>query len=341
MLHGTCFAHIVWLLTESIVEFGWSSNRAMDQTKCPHRPKTIKRDRKLLNEDEVFTQNAWDDTEWTDEMYREAEKRVEEQRRASNLYGKDIEEQESNVTNKWNEFYAMHEDKFFKDRKWIFSEFPELLQAITEQDHEARDISSCNILEVGCGVGNAVVHILNCNTRSNLSVYCCDLSDIAIDTLKKRDFYLQQSDKVFAFQADACKDFESKIKPMIQPKSLDFIMLIFTLSAFKPELMKPTIRNLATLLKPGGMILFRDYAQYDLTQLRFKGNSLLRDNYYIRSDGTTSYFFTKEFVKDLFTGPDSSLVEIELKLDNRLLVNRLKGIKMCRCWLQGKYQMAA
>jgi tRNAThr (cytosine32-N3)-methyltransferase len=115
-------------------------------------------------------------------------------------------------------------------------------------------------------------------------------------------------------------------------------MLIFTLSAFKPELMKQAIQNLATLLKPGGMILFRDYAKYDLTQLRFKNNALLRDNYYIRSDGTTSYFFTKETIRDLFTGHDSPLVEVELKLDNRLLVNRLKGIKMCRCWLQGKYK---
>lgn len=306
----------------------------MDQS-TTYRP--LKRDRKLLNEDDVFTQNAWDDTEWTDEMLNEAEKRIKEQRDASSLYKKDIDKEESNVTNKWNEFYAMHEDKFFKDRKWIFSEFPELLQGITSQE-TTTTAEQYQIFEVGCGVGNAVVHILNHNTRPDFRLHCCDLSHVAIETLKRRDFYLQNPDHVIAFQADVCGDFETKILARIQPNSQHFIMLIFTLSAFKPDLMRQAIQNLTTLLRPGGIILFRDYAQYDLTQLRFKGSALLRDNYYLRSDGTTSYFFTREMVRNLFTGDNNPLVELELKLDNRLLVNRLKGIKMCRCWIQGKYK---
>lgn len=301
----------------------------------------IKRDRRLLNPDEVFTQNAWDDTEWTREMYDEAERRIQEQRNSSSLYGKDISEHESRVEEKWNDFYSAHEDKFFKDRKWIFSEFPELLQSISRTDMTETSVLSCKIFEVGCGVGNAVVHILNHNILSDLLLYCCDISEIAIETLKKRDFYLRQEDKVVAFQADICRDFDKKIKTMIEPNSLEFIMLIFTFSALKPEMMKQTVRQLTTLLKPGGLILFRDYAQYDMTQLRFKGSALLRDNYYIRSDGTTSYFFTKETVRDLFIGPDTSLIEVDLKQDNRLLVNRMKGIKMCRCWLQGKFKKVA
>lgn len=290
------------------------------------------RNRRLENEDDVFTQNAWDDTEWTDEMIEDAERLISVQKEESQQANVNVDSIENCVSGKWNDFYKTHGDKFFKDRQWIFSEFPELLEGLEQTS------PMCRLFEVGCGVGNAVAHIIATNKNPRLQLYCCDLSENAIDTLKKRDFYPKQDgdhSKIDAFVADISKDFDL-IRNRIGSNSLDYITMIFTLSALRPEDMKETVKDLASLLRPGGMILFRDYARYDLTQLRFKGRSYLYENYYVRWDGTTSFFFTQDYVHTLFT--QAGLKKVELKCDNRLLVNRLKELKMCRCWIQAKYK---
>jgi hypothetical protein len=35
----------------------------------------------------------------------------------------------SNASNHWDEFYERNETKFFKNRNWLLTEFPELLPA--------------------------------------------------------------------------------------------------------------------------------------------------------------------------------------------------------------------
>lgn len=83
-----------------------------------------------------------------------------------------------------------------------------------------------------------------------------------------------------------------------------------------------------------------------MTQLRFKKDRLLDDNFYIRGDGTRVYFFEEGI--SAFFGKFLMVDELEeifkdfaieqLVVDRRLLVNRQNLKKMYRVWFQGRFR---
>ncbi|KAM4030623.1 tRNA N(3)-cytidine methyltransferase METTL2A [Anomaloglossus baeobatrachus] len=301
--------------------------------------------RHLKDPSQVFQHNAWDNVQWTEEQESAAHKKVLENS-GQPLPPEQQEEYENKASNYWDDFYTIHENRFFKDRQWLFTEFPELSSSCKnqvvidgEQEEDRADehkdcpgsSSTYRILEVGCGVGNTVFPILQTNNDPGLFVYCCDFSTAAVEIVKGNPNY--EPSRCFAFVHDLSDENASYPIP---DESLDAIVLIFVLSAILPSKMQDAITRLSKLLKPGGCFLLRDYGRYDMAQLRFKKGRCLSENFYVRGDGTRVYFFTQDELGNFFT--TAGLEKVQNTVDRRLQVNRGKQLTMYRVWIQCKYR---
>lgn len=138
--------------------------------------------------------------------------------------------------------------RFFKDRHWLFTEFPELApnaaniervfpEQSTAQPGESTTRScdeepSANrkIFEIGCGVGNTIIPILKYSTEESLQVYGCDFSSKAIDILKNSEEFDSKRCEVFVLDATA-----NEWQVPFQENSIDVIVLIFVLSGIHPD----------------------------------------------------------------------------------------------------------
>lgn len=136
-----------------------------------------------------------------------------------------------------------------------------------------------------------------------------------------------------AFTCDITKE---DVFKEIPPQSLDIITMIFVLSAIHPENFSQVAEQLFKLLKPGGVLLFRDYGQYDMAQLRFKAGNKIAENFYVRQDNTRSYFFALDETKELFESTGFEV--LQNNFIERRTVNKKENINVQRWFLQGKYR---
>jgi len=304
--------------------------------------------RYLVDESKVFEHNAWDDVVWTEELEGEAQKKIDENSTVT-LTDSEREVYELEAHKFWHSFYNQHQNKFFKDRNWLFTEFPELafsnyskdiVNVIKTEDPDIEKLSleeypgklaKVRIFEIGCGVGNTVFPLLQTNKDPELFIYCCDIADSAIQIVKEHALY--DSARCYGFTLNIADEEEPDLP--FPPCSMDFVTLIFVLSAIHPDKMLMVIKRISKMLKPGGMLLFRDYGRHDMVQLRFKVGRCLSDNFYVRGDGTRVYFFTQDGVDEMFT--KAGLVKKQNSIDRRLQINRGRQIKMYRIWIQCKY----
>lgn len=119
--------------------------------------------RKITEESEIFKHNAWDQVEWGVEQEEDALEQIRKQKEKSENVEERMKVAGETASENWNCFYEKHENKFFKDRSWLFTEFERL---------NPKNSPELTVLELGCGNGSNVVPLLEATTsHQNYKVF--------------------------------------------------------------------------------------------------------------------------------------------------------------------------
>ena len=252
--------------------------------------------RYLAADSSIFSHNAWDHVDpTTDSSYQTfASQMLALQRTSPARDPALLSRTLDNPAAAWNTFYNNHESRFFKDRKWLFQEFPQLAHVTAE------GAGSVRVVEVGAGAGNTVLPLVRQNRNAELQVHALDFSSEAVRVMRGTEEFGAGAitGRVSADEWDLAgeelppcfRDSSAGADPSRPTVHADIIILIFTFSALSPTQWPAALRNMHRLLRPGGVILFRDYARGDLAQIRFREGRWLEEGFYVRGDGTRVYF---------------------------------------------------
>ncbi|CAM8970520.1 unnamed protein product [Rhodiola kirilowii] len=222
----------------------------------------------------------------------------------------------------WDIFYKRHQDKFFKDRHYLDKEWG------VHFSGKGRKV----VLEVGCGAGNTIFPLVA--TYPEIFVYGCDFSSRAVELVKTHKEFMES--RVNAFVCDLTVD---DLSAHISLSSVDIVTMIFVLSAVSPEKMSLVLQNIRKVLKPNGLVLFRDYALGDLAQERFScKDQRISENFYVRGDGTRAFYFSDDFLMCLFK--ENGFKVEEYGVCCKQVENRSREIVMNRRWVQAAFRLS-
>jgi methyltransferase-like protein 6 len=220
----------------------------------------------------------------------------------------------------WNRFYQHHATNFFKDRHYLATTFPdEFATGHIVRGHQVTNtatstngddppkptvISRCWV-EIGCGVGNALLPLLEpdkeiqsgVSTSSDTcrcdrgdhgttavvkwTVHGLDVSAVAIALLQQDARFVQAERQGLAtahvynltdhHDSSSC---DGASLPRMVRREAHVTSLLFCLSAIDPRHFATAVRNAAATLRrhddsaPSAVLVFRDYGRYDAAHLK-------------------------------------------------------------------------
>ena len=301
-----------------------------------------------------------------------------------------------NASSNWNSFYEQNQTNFFKDRHYLHKAFPEELAWLyahssnNDDDSDQKIDPQCykmpireegddfTIVEIGCGVGNAILPLLEQHTKlvqkhasmddgngeSNtsppqLNIHCLDFAPTAINLLKQDPRFRAAAEQgratahvydlssmhpsTVSTSSSLHIDKDSQAKTLAN--SADVAILMFCLSAIGPHpstALSLAAKHAMDMLKPGGTLIIRDYGRLDEAQMKLsRGEKKLASNFYRKGDGTGCYYFELQDLKDLFVNDENDCTKLELvELDyiQRIYRNRGDNSTRRRVWVQGRFR---
>ncbi|XP_021294172.1 uncharacterized methyltransferase C3H7.11-like [Herrania umbratica] len=230
---------------------------------------------------------------------------------------------QKNARKFWDNFYKRHKNKFFKDRHYLEKDWGQYFS------DDAHSPNGKVVLEVGCGAGNTIFPLVAAYPK--LYVHACDISPHAVALVKSHVKF--KEDRVNAFVYDVTVD---NLLERINVSSVDVITLIFMLSAVSPYQMPLILQNIRRVLKPDGYVLLRDYAVGDFAQVKLKNkNQMISEGFYVRGDGTCSFYFSEDFLSTLFL--QAGFNTVDMSTYYKQIKNHHRNINMDRRWIRAVF----
>jgi 2-polyprenyl-3-methyl-5-hydroxy-6-metoxy-1,4-benzoquinol methylase len=237
----------------------------------------------------------------------------------------------------WDAYYRNNTVRGYKDRHYLLREFEELQHALQTLAADPL-LPSVTMVEIGCGVGNAVLPILDeyHQLGGRFRAFGFDISAVAIALLQGK--IKESRESRLKVQTHDLAESPLMVGPGEWMESpADFGTIIFVLCSVPVHRHADFAHRCAALIRPEGFLLVRDYGVGDLAEQRFAAERRVDDSTFVRCNGTLSHFFHSSELRQLFEC-EGYFTLVEIKEIERDVENRKEGLVMHRKFVQARFR---